>query len=101
MQQRLLLALLWLLCLAASLLAALRMLWAIVASPQRAWRLAVAHDQLFNAAANGNEDETVSSRAAKARRSGRRWGCMLCRLLDALDPGHCERSIEADEGSRP
>lgn len=98
MPQRLLLALLWLLCLAASLLAAVRMLWAIITSPPRAWRLAVAHDQLFNAAANGDEDETVSSRAAKARRSGRRWGCVLCRLLDALDPDHCENNIEADEG---
>ena len=98
MQQRLLLALLWLLCLAASALAALRMLWAIFTNPDRAWRLAVAHDQLFNTATNGNEDETISSRAAKARRSGRRWGCVLCRLLDRIEPGHCDNNIEADEG---
>lgn len=98
MSSRVILGLLWLLCLVASALAAARMLWAIVSSPPRAWRLAVAHDQLFNATTNGDEDETVSSRAAKARRAGRRWGCVLCRLLDRIDPGHCDRSIETDEG---
>lgn len=92
MPQRLILTLLWLPCLLASLLAGLRMAWAILTSPERAWRLAVAHDQLFNAAANGHEDETVSSRAARARSEGRRWGCVLCRLLDRLDAGHCDRA---------
>ena len=28
----------------------------------------------------------------RARDGGRRWGCLLCRLLDALDPGHCDKS---------
>lgn len=100
MTQRLVLVLIWGLCLLASALAALRMLWAVIASPRRAWRLAVAHDQLFNATANGDEDETLSSRAAKAQRAGRRWGCMLCGLLDRIDPGHCDRSVEPDEGHR-
>lgn len=91
------LLLLYPLCLLASIVAAFRMAWAIAANPARAWRLAVAHDQLANAAFNGHEDETISSRAGKARRAGRRWGCVLCRLLDALDKDHCERSIENDE----
>lgn len=97
---RLALLLLYPLCLLASAVAALRMLWAIATSPERAVRLAVAHDQLANAAANGDEDETISSRAAKARASGRRWGCLLCGLLDRLDPGHCDRAVERDEGRR-
>lgn len=63
-----------------------------------AWGVAVALDQLANAVLCGDPDETISSRAAKAARRGRRWGCVLCRLLDALDPGHCERSLEPDEG---
>lgn len=92
MRQRLILALLLLPCLLASVLAGLRMVWAILTAPDRAWRLAVAHDQLLNAAANGNEDETISSRAARARSEGRRWGCVLCRLLDRLDPDHCNKS---------
>lgn len=79
-------------------LAVVRYCWAVFYSPQRAWRIAVGFDQLANVAANGDEDETISSRAAKARNAGRQWGCVLCRILDALDPEHCNKSIEADEG---
>ena len=61
-------------------------------------RVAVAVDQLFNALFDGDEDETISSRAAKARLKGERWGCLLCRFLDWLDPNHCTNSIEPDEG---
>jgi len=89
---------LYLLCILAAVFAAARMAWAIAFRPDRAWRLSVAFDQLGNAAANGDEDETISSRAAKARRAGRRWGCILCGLLDRIDPNHCEKSIELDEG---
>ena len=63
-------------------------------------RVAVAIDQLFNALLNGDEDETISSRAAKARSKGKRWGCVLCRFLDWLDPNHCTNSIEPDEGEK-
>ena len=63
-------------------------------------RVAVAIDQLFNALSGGDEDETVSSRAEKARRKGKRWGCVLCRFLDWLDPNHCTNSIEPDEGEK-
>lgn len=58
----------------------------------------VAIDQLVNAILGGDPDETISSRAAKDQAAGRRWGCILCRWLDRLDPGHCEKSIEHDEG---
>jgi hypothetical protein len=100
LMQRLALLALYPVCLLAAVLAALRMAWAIAFSPARAWKLAVAHDQLGNAAFNGDEDETVSSRAAKAQRLGRRWGCVLCKVIDRIDPGHCARNIEADEGRR-
>lgn len=86
------LLLIWALCLAASLFAALRMLFCIGVNPARAWALAVAHDQLANAAANGDPDETISSRANRARAERRRWGCVLCGLLDRIDPGHCAAS---------
>jgi len=56
------------------------------------------HDQLANAAFGGHEDETLSSRAGKAAREGKRWACVFCRLLDRLDPNHCEKAIEPDEG---
>jgi hypothetical protein len=83
----------------APVVAFARYCWAICTNPARAWRIAVGFDQLANVAANGDEDETISSRAAKARHSGKRWGCVLCRILDAIDPGHCDKNIEADEGS--
>jgi hypothetical protein len=66
----------------------------------RSWitNVLVAADQLVNAVLGGDPDETISSRAAKAARRGHRWGCVLCRALDALQRDHCERVIETDEG---
>jgi hypothetical protein len=61
------------------------------------FRIAVAIDQLGNAILGGNPDETISSRAEKARLRGARWGCVLCRFLDWLDPNHCAKSVEWDE----
>lgn len=89
---RLRLLLIWLLCLLASSYAAIRMLYAIAVNPPRAWVMAIAHDQLANAAANGDPDETISSRADRARSEGRRWGCRLCRVLDWVDKNHCSNS---------
>ena len=60
----------------------LRYLWAALFSPARALRLAI----------SGDEDKTISHRAAIAREEGKRWGCVLCGLLDKLDPGHCDKS---------
>lgn len=59
----------------------------------------VALDETGNAMMGGDPEETISSRAAKARNAGRRWGCLLCRLLDKLDPGHCDKFIQPNEGS--
>ena len=87
-----------LMALAANLVA----LIAALLGSDRAWPVAVANDQVLNAALvgrSGSEDETVSSRAGKAAQSGRRWGCILCRMLDWFDPGHCAKNIEPDEGS--
>jgi hypothetical protein len=57
----------------------------------------IAADQAINAAIAGDPDETISSRAAK-RRSTCRACDWLCRALDAIDTGHCQDSIEPDEG---
>lgn len=61
------------------------------------FRIAKALDQLLNTIFGGNEDELLSSRAAKARINGKKWGCYLCKVLDALDRDHCAKSIEWDE----
>lgn len=98
LKHRLSMLAIWMLCQVAAVIASLWMLVAALAGSRRAWTIAVAHDQLANAAFGGHEDETISSRAGKAARKGKRWACALCRLLDRLDPNHCEKSIEADEG---
>lgn len=98
MKQRLLLLLLLIPCLIAAAFAALGLVWSALFIPHRAHRLAVAFDQLANTATGGDEDETISSRAAKAALARKRWGCVLCRVLDWVDPGHCANNIELDEG---
>lgn len=69
---------------------------------EKSWglRIALGVDQLLNAIFRGDEDETISSRAGKAARKGKRWALTLCWVLGKLDPGHCEASIEPDEGER-
>ncbi|MFC4518622.1 hypothetical protein [Cupriavidus pinatubonensis] len=64
------------------------------------WNLLIAIDQFGNAVAGGDPDETISSRAGKAMREGKRWGCLLCRLLNWFERDHCAKSIEPDEGDR-
>lgn len=92
LRERIILLLLFPVCLAASLLAALVMAFGILFDPPWAWTMAVSHDQLANAATRGNPDETISSRANRAREADRSWGCILCGVLDWLDRNHCRRS---------
>lgn len=91
---------LWSLCMLAALVSSAWMLVTVLVGSDRAWRLAVSYDQLANTTFGGDEDETISSRAAKAARNGKRWGCLLCKLLDRFEHKHCENSIELDEGNR-
>lgn len=56
------------------------------------WNLLIAFDQLLNAILGGNPDETLSHRAKRARDAGRRWGCVLCRVLDLFDRDHCDKA---------
>lgn len=100
LRDTLLMLVVWLICQATHVLASLSMLIALLIRPRggRAWTIAVAYDQLVNATLGGSEDETLSSRAAKARMRGERWGCLVCGVLDWIDPGHCDRAVEWDEG---
>lgn len=82
----------------AAMLGLVWMFFALVVNSDRALRLAVSYDQVANTAFGGDEDETISSRAGKAARQGKRWGCVLCSLLDWFQPNHCENNIEVDEG---
>jgi len=40
----------------------------------------------------GSYNETVSRRAAYARDANRRWGCILCKILDTIRKNHCENA---------
>lgn len=82
----------WLLCQVAHVVSSTWMLAAIITGSERAWRLAVAYDQLANTATGGSEDETISSRANRAMLKGQKWGCVLCKLLDRFEKNHCAKS---------
>jgi hypothetical protein len=41
--------------------------------------------------------QTLSRRAGLARNKGKRWGCVLCRVLEWFAPKHCDRAVEAGE----
>jgi hypothetical protein len=75
---------------------AIKYIWAVAFAPAQAWKLAVSADQLANSAFNGNEDETISSRAGRHNQNNTDrecWAVWLCWLLDNLDKDHCEKNI--------
>lgn len=81
--------------LAADVVSSCWMLLALLGDARRGsrwWRIVKAKDQALNAAWGGSEDETLSSRAARARDRGERWGCILCRFLDRIDHRHCDEA---------
>lgn len=98
MKQRAKLVLLWLAAAVAGLFAMAWALLAALAGSPRAVRVAVALDQAANAAIGGSEDETISSRAGKGAMKGVWHWCLLCRVLNWIDPQHCQQSLEPDEG---
>lgn len=59
----------------------------------KAWNIAKMIDETANVGANGKVNTTISARAARARNAGRRWGCILCRVLDWVQKDHCSSSL--------
>lgn len=63
------------------------------------YNILIGIDQLANAILGGDPDETISSRMGKhlARKD-----CpicnLLCSLLNKIQPDHCIKAIEPDEG---
>jgi hypothetical protein len=82
----------WFACVVGAALIISRMASSIITNPGKAFDIAVALDRAGNAAANGANAETISSRANRARAEGRRWGCILCRFLDWIRANHCADS---------
>lgn len=94
MKKRLLILSLLIVCQLAALLAPVRALWALWNNPDRAFEIAKGYDLLGNTVLNGNAKEYISTRAGRARTEGRRWGCVLCKILDAIEKDHCKKSQE-------
>jgi hypothetical protein len=66
---------------------------------QYIWNLLISLDQFFNALFGGYPDETISSRMGKCVKKNNCVFCgFICKVLDIFDKGHCEKSIEIDEG---
>lgn len=81
----------WMACVLCALVALPWMLVSILVNSPRSWALAKGFDRVGNVVAGGTDDEYLSARAQRVRKEGRRWACVLCRLLDKVDPGHCDR----------
>jgi len=56
--------------------------------------IAVAVSILVNALLGGAPTETLSYRAARARDDRKRWGCVLCQILDTVDLNHCDKTLK-------
>jgi hypothetical protein len=84
----------WVLSHAVHLLASTWLLVATLTGRERAWSIALGYDHLGNAVTGGNPGETISSRAYRAMQERRAWGCVLCKLLDYLQPDHCRKATE-------
>lgn len=67
------------------------------------WNFLIALDQFINTIFGGDPDETISSRIGKitARRPDDcRFCVFLCKMLNKIDPDHCNKVIENDRGGR-
>lgn len=91
MTRFLLLLVIWVVCVLCAAIALPYMLACVLVGSPRAWLIALGFDRVGNATTGGIDGEYLSARAARVRKEGRRWGCVLCRLLDKLDPGHCDK----------
>jgi hypothetical protein len=73
---------------------ALRYLTCVIGNTDKAWNIAKMIDETGNVDANGRVNQTISARAALAQQRGTKWGCVLCKLLNAIQTNHCEDSLK-------
>ena len=66
-----------------------------------AYRVLVSLNQLANTISGGAPDETISSRAGRAKLKGKRAGRAICWVLERFDRCHCTTAIEYDEEGNP
>lgn len=82
----------WFVCLLGAVIGLAWMLCSLLVGGERYMRIAVAFDCAASACFGGDGHTTISNRAYSAEKAGRRWGCILCKLLDSIDPNHCENA---------
>lgn len=61
-----------------------------------AHRVLVALDQFMNVISDGDPDETISSRAARAAEKGKPWGLRLSALLNLFQKDHGAKAVAGD-----
>lgn len=72
------------------------LMWFVARTYQ--WKSAVMLDRTVNVEwMNGVPDESISARAAYSAKAGKMWGCVLCKLLNLISKGHCDRVIAGTE----
>lgn len=59
-------------------------------------RCLVGFDQFVNVLTDGDPDETISSRAARAAEQGKPWGVALSKLLNEFEPDHGAKAQAGD-----
>lgn len=59
-------------------------------------RLLVAFDQFMNVVTDGDPDETISARAARAAEKGKPWGVALSRFLNVFQKNHGAKAQAGD-----
>lgn len=89
---RLALIALWTICLVGVCIVMSSSLIKIIINPPKAMRIFLGIDRATNAALNGDVSESISGRANRARKAGRTWGCVMCKVLNWFDKSHCEKS---------
>lgn len=93
------LIILWHVCGFIAVIALLWMFLSVIGGSPRAWKIAIAFDQLANAAFGGDEDETISARCWRLREGPLHSALVMMINLLANDPKHCEDSY-LDEQQR-
>lgn len=59
------------------------------------WNILIAEDRFDNACLGGSASETMSSRAGRAQRDGKRWGLIVAPIINFImcNPNHCRDAI--------
>jgi hypothetical protein len=83
-------------CILADVISWLCMLASIITGGKRAYTIALAKDQVYNAVIGGHIDEKISSRAWRLKDTSKRWhyARILIDWLFWFDKDHCQKSFK-------